>query len=166
VKDLGARFGGAGTTAAGAAVVAKTISALLGIHPRVVDGSGLSHSDRTTPLDVTSLLVALSGTQIGATWTFTCSEPQEQWRGSGRLVGIEPVTVAHQRIVALHTRVVVNLAGRNTGDNPSDYWFALDDSQLLVWRGTVDVSQGTSPLGSVRYHEQFDLTLADAAPAR
>jgi len=107
-----------------------------------------------------------AGTQIGATWTFTCSEPQEQWRGSGRLVGIEPVTVAHQRIVALHTRVVVNLAGRDTGDNPSDYWFALDDSQLLVWRGTVDVSQGTSPLGSVRYHEQFDLTLADAAPAR
>ena len=108
-----------------------------------------------------------AGTQIGATWTFTCSEPQEQWRGSGRLVGIEPVTVAHQRIVALHTRVVVNLAGRNTGDNPSDYWFRgrrLATARLARHRRRV--AGHLSPLGSVRYHEQFDLTLADAAPAR
>jgi len=66
VKDLGAYFGGAGSTPAGAAVVRNTMISRLGIHPVVVDGSGLSHSDRTTPLDVTSLLVALSGTQIGA----------------------------------------------------------------------------------------------------
>ena len=33
VKDLGARFGGAGTTAAGAAVVRRTIASLLGIPP-------------------------------------------------------------------------------------------------------------------------------------
>jgi serine-type D-Ala-D-Ala carboxypeptidase/endopeptidase (penicillin-binding protein 4) len=73
LKDLGAYFGGAGTTPAGpgttpagAAVVRNTMIARLGVHPTVVDGSGLSHSDRTTPLDVTSLLVALSGTQIGA----------------------------------------------------------------------------------------------------
>ena len=34
VKDLGALYGGAGTTAAGAAVVRATIGSLLGIHPR------------------------------------------------------------------------------------------------------------------------------------
>ncbi len=73
LKDLGAYFGGpgatpagAGTTPAGAAVVRNTMIQRVGVHPTVVDGSGLSHSDRTTPLDVTSLLVALSGTQIGA----------------------------------------------------------------------------------------------------
>jgi len=66
VKDLGARFGGAGTTAAGAAVVARTISALLGIHPRVVDGSGLSPADRTSPYQVADLLVELAPTPIGA----------------------------------------------------------------------------------------------------
>jgi D-alanyl-D-alanine carboxypeptidase/D-alanyl-D-alanine-endopeptidase (penicillin-binding protein 4) len=66
VKDIGARFAGAGTTAAGASVIAKTISALLGIHPRVVDGSGLSEEDRTSPYQVVDLLVDLAPTPIGA----------------------------------------------------------------------------------------------------
>ncbi|HMD57979.1 MAG TPA: D-alanyl-D-alanine carboxypeptidase/D-alanyl-D-alanine-endopeptidase [Solirubrobacteraceae bacterium] len=66
VKDLGARFGGAGTTSAGAAVVAGTIASLLGLRPRVVDGSGLSPADLTSPYQVASLLVALAGTPIGA----------------------------------------------------------------------------------------------------
>jgi D-alanyl-D-alanine carboxypeptidase/D-alanyl-D-alanine-endopeptidase (penicillin-binding protein 4) len=66
VKDLGAFFAGAGSTPAGAKLVRTTMSRRLGIGPTVLDGSGLSHSDRTTPLAVASLLVALSGTQIGS----------------------------------------------------------------------------------------------------
>jgi D-alanyl-D-alanine carboxypeptidase/D-alanyl-D-alanine-endopeptidase (penicillin-binding protein 4) len=65
VKDLGASFGGAGTTAAGAAVVSQTISSLLGIHPHVVDGSGLSPADQTSPYQVADLLVELEPTPIG-----------------------------------------------------------------------------------------------------
>ncbi len=66
VKDLGARYGGAGTTAAGAAVVAATIGEMLGIRPHVVDGSGLSEEDRTSPYQVADLLVELQPTPIGA----------------------------------------------------------------------------------------------------
>jgi D-alanyl-D-alanine carboxypeptidase/D-alanyl-D-alanine-endopeptidase (penicillin-binding protein 4) len=66
VKDLGARYGGAGTTAAGAAVVSRTIGSLLGVHPHVVDGSGLSEEDRTSPYQVADLLVELAPTPIGA----------------------------------------------------------------------------------------------------
>ncbi len=66
VKDLGARFGGAGTTAAGAAVVSSAIGSLLGIHPRVLDGSGLSEADLTSPYQVADLLVELASTPIGA----------------------------------------------------------------------------------------------------
>ena len=66
VKDLGARSGSAGTTAAGASVVARTISTLLGIHPRVLDGSGLSPADQTSPYQVADLLVGLAPTSIGA----------------------------------------------------------------------------------------------------
>ena len=65
VKDLGASFGGAGTTAAGAAVVAQTMSALLGIHPHVVDGSGLSAADRTSPYEVADLLAGLAPIPLG-----------------------------------------------------------------------------------------------------
>jgi serine-type D-Ala-D-Ala carboxypeptidase/endopeptidase (penicillin-binding protein 4) len=65
VKDLGALYGGAGSTPAGAAVVKRTLAQRIGIHPTVYDGSGLSHADRTSPLEVVSLLVALASTQIG-----------------------------------------------------------------------------------------------------
>ncbi len=56
LKDIGARFGGAGTTAAGAAVVRAQMAASFGIDPQLNDGSGLSLSDRTSPLQVVTLL--------------------------------------------------------------------------------------------------------------
>jgi D-alanyl-D-alanine carboxypeptidase/D-alanyl-D-alanine-endopeptidase (penicillin-binding protein 4) len=66
LKDLGARFGGAGTTASGAAVASRTVATLLGIHPQVVDGSGLSPADQTSPEQVGSLLVQIAATPIGS----------------------------------------------------------------------------------------------------
>jgi D-alanyl-D-alanine carboxypeptidase/D-alanyl-D-alanine-endopeptidase (penicillin-binding protein 4) len=65
LRDLGVAFGGAGTSAAGAAVVAQTISSLLGIHPRVVDGSGLSEADRTSAYEVADLLAGVQPTPLG-----------------------------------------------------------------------------------------------------
>lgn len=56
LKGLGARFGGAGTTAAGVAVVRSELSSQFGIAPRFNDGSGLSRSDFTTPQQVVTLL--------------------------------------------------------------------------------------------------------------
>lgn len=55
IKDLGARFGPAGSTRAGAAVVAETMRGL-GLSPRVADGSGLSRANRTSPRQVARLL--------------------------------------------------------------------------------------------------------------
>jgi serine-type D-Ala-D-Ala carboxypeptidase/endopeptidase (penicillin-binding protein 4) len=66
VKDLGALYGGAGTTAAGASVVRQTIAKLFGFQPKIVDGSGLSPADLTSPYEVTDLLVELAPTPIGA----------------------------------------------------------------------------------------------------
>jgi serine-type D-Ala-D-Ala carboxypeptidase/endopeptidase (penicillin-binding protein 4) len=92
LKDLGARYGGAGTTAAGAAVVRSTI-ARLGIHPRLLDGSGLSHSDSTTPKQVVALLTALAPSPLGTTLrkalaiaghTGTLSERMRHTPASGR----------------------------------------------------------------------------------
>ncbi len=56
LKDLGARYGSGGTTAAGAAVVRRTIAATFHLQPRLDDGSGLSRYDRSSPADVVSLL--------------------------------------------------------------------------------------------------------------
>ncbi len=66
VKAIGARLAGAGTTPAGVHVVSSTIASLLGIHPVIYDGSGLSEADRTSPYQVGDMLVALYPTPIGA----------------------------------------------------------------------------------------------------
>jgi serine-type D-Ala-D-Ala carboxypeptidase/endopeptidase (penicillin-binding protein 4) len=60
VKVLGAQFGGAGSTAAGARVISDEL-AELDIAPSIVDGSGLSRSDRTSPREVVTLLGELDG---------------------------------------------------------------------------------------------------------
>ena len=55
-KQLGARFGGAGTTASGARVISSVLNTDYGLYPKVVDGSGLSRKDRASPLEVVTLL--------------------------------------------------------------------------------------------------------------
>lgn len=60
LKDVGARFGGAGSTAAGAGVVKSTLRRF-GVRPQMADGSGLSRANRTSPRQVVALLSALRG---------------------------------------------------------------------------------------------------------
>jgi D-alanyl-D-alanine carboxypeptidase/D-alanyl-D-alanine-endopeptidase (penicillin-binding protein 4) len=56
LKDIGARYGGGGSSAAGAAVVRSEMASRFGIHPRFDDGSGLARYDRTTTRQVVTLL--------------------------------------------------------------------------------------------------------------
>ena len=64
VKLLGAHFGGAGTTAAGTAVVERFARAHgSGIH--AVDGSGLTRGNRASPVQVVRLLQAMRRSRVG-----------------------------------------------------------------------------------------------------
>jgi D-alanyl-D-alanine carboxypeptidase/D-alanyl-D-alanine-endopeptidase (penicillin-binding protein 4) len=96
IKDLGARFGGAGSTAAGAAVVRQTIAKLFGFQPHLVDGSGLSEADKTSPYEVADLLVELAPTPVGSVLrgdlaiagsTGTLSERMRDTGAAGRCEG-------------------------------------------------------------------------------
>jgi len=59
LKDLGASYGSGGTTAAGAAVVRRTMAALGVDRRNVADGSGLSRANRVSAQQIVSLLVAM-----------------------------------------------------------------------------------------------------------
>lgn len=59
LKDLGATYGSGGTTAAGAAVVRRTMASL-GVDRRAVaDGSGLSRANRVSAQQIVGLLAAM-----------------------------------------------------------------------------------------------------------
>lgn len=64
IKLLGARFGGAGTTAAGANVV-EAFAGGLGSTVEAVDGSGLTRSNRSSPREVVDLLLGMQADPAG-----------------------------------------------------------------------------------------------------
>jgi len=64
LKDIGARLGEAGTTAAGAAVVRSELLSRFGIAPRLNDGSGLSRYDSTSPQQVVTVLQAMATNSV------------------------------------------------------------------------------------------------------
>jgi len=75
LKGLGARFGAGGSTASGAGVVIGLLSRRFGIHPKLVDGSGLSYADSTSPSQVVTVLTKLRSTTPSGT----------RWRWAARL---------------------------------------------------------------------------------
>lgn len=64
IKLLGARFGGAGTTAAGANVV-EAFARTHGSTVNAVDGSGLTRSNRSSPREVVDLLLGMQADPAG-----------------------------------------------------------------------------------------------------
>lgn len=108
-KQLGVRFGGAGSTAAGARVIGGVISDDYGLHPHIVDGSGLSRADHTSPRQVVELLRELWGTPPGA--ELYSSLPVVGVNGTVQTIGVH--TEAKGRCVAKTGTLtdVTNLAG-------------------------------------------------------
>ncbi|HET6510051.1 MAG TPA: D-alanyl-D-alanine carboxypeptidase/D-alanyl-D-alanine-endopeptidase [Baekduia sp.] len=66
-KALGATYGASGSTTAGLSVI-RAQMATLGVHPKMIDGSGLSHSNRTTAQQLVRLLQRMDGQDSAATW--------------------------------------------------------------------------------------------------
>ncbi len=108
-KELGVRFGaGGGTTAAGASVIADQVASY-GVHPGIVDGSGLSRSDRSSPRQVVDLLRAINGTAVGS--DLYASLPVVGVSGTTRTIAVHTAAAGACVAKTGTLNYVTNLAG-------------------------------------------------------
>jgi D-alanyl-D-alanine carboxypeptidase/D-alanyl-D-alanine-endopeptidase (penicillin-binding protein 4) len=121
-KQLGVQFGAGGSIRAGARVISEVIASF-GLHPSIVDGSGLSRSDSSSPGQVVALLRTMWSTPIGR--TLAASLPVVGVSGTVRRIA--PHTVAQGRCVAKTGTLnyVTNLAGYCTTRDHHVLAFAL-----------------------------------------
>jgi serine-type D-Ala-D-Ala carboxypeptidase/endopeptidase (penicillin-binding protein 4) len=121
-KQLGVRFGSGGSILAGAQVISQVIGSY-GLHPAIVDGSGLSRSDRSSPGQVVDLLRTMWDTPIGR--ELSASLPVIGVSGTVRHIGAN--TAAHGRCIAKTGTLdyVTNLAGYCTARGHHVLAFAL-----------------------------------------
>lgn len=85
-KLLGARFGGAGTTAAGTRVV-EEYARSMGSEIHQVDGSGLTRDNEATPHDVVDLLLGVRKSEIGEDFIEDLALAGHEGTTAGRMKG-------------------------------------------------------------------------------
>lgn len=122
-KQLGVLFGSGGTIADGAQVIRGTISAAFALHPVILDGSGLSRDDRSSPADIVDLLRDVWHTPVGR--GLAASLPTVGVEGTVQYLGVK--TAARRRCIAKTGTLdgVTNLAGYCRTRTGRDVAFAL-----------------------------------------
>jgi D-alanyl-D-alanine carboxypeptidase/D-alanyl-D-alanine-endopeptidase (penicillin-binding protein 4) len=86
LKLLGARFGGAGTTAAGTKVT-EAFARSMGSAIHQVDGSGLTRSNEASPADVVDLLIGVRKSEIGEDFIEDLALAGHEGTTAGRMEG-------------------------------------------------------------------------------
>jgi D-alanyl-D-alanine carboxypeptidase/D-alanyl-D-alanine-endopeptidase (penicillin-binding protein 4) len=122
-KQLGVLFGRGGSIASGATVIRQTIAGSYGLHPRILDGSGLSRLDRSSPAQIVDLLRDVWHTPAGG--ELAASLPTVGVEGTVQYVGAK--TPARGRCIAKTGTLdyVTNLAGYCRARNDHMLAFAL-----------------------------------------
>jgi serine-type D-Ala-D-Ala carboxypeptidase/endopeptidase (penicillin-binding protein 4) len=140
-KQLGVLFGRGGTLPDGADVISRTIAATYGLHPKILDGSGLSRDDRSSPLEVVDLLREMWGTSVGH--QLVASLPTVGKEGTVRGIGLKTAAVGNCVAKTGTLNYVTNLAGycRSRGghtlafavfvDGPDNGTSELLESQMI-----------------------------------
>jgi serine-type D-Ala-D-Ala carboxypeptidase/endopeptidase (penicillin-binding protein 4) len=108
-KQLGLLFGRGGSIPAGAQVIERTMADTYGLHPKILDGSGLSRDDRSSPLEVVDLLREVWGTRVGR--ELVASLPTVGREGAVRGYGLKSPAVGNCVAKTGTLNYVTNLAG-------------------------------------------------------
>lgn len=119
IKLLGARFGGYGSTAAGASVVAR-FARQLGSGVHAIDGSGLTRSGSASPSQVVSLLRAMRDQPVG-----------EEFIDDLALAGKEGTVASRMHGTAAYGRCRVKTGTLTGVSNLSGYCFNRDGKTMV-----------------------------------
>jgi D-alanyl-D-alanine carboxypeptidase/D-alanyl-D-alanine-endopeptidase (penicillin-binding protein 4) len=144
LKGLGAEYGGKGSTTAGARVVRGTLDDF-GVRPRIVDGSGLSRANRTTPRQVVRLLERMEGQPVAATFRSSLAVAGRTGTVRRRMRGT--AAQGRCRVKTGTIRGVSNLAGICTTTGGRAVAFA--------W-----LMNGVNPFGARRIQDRMTAALA------
>ena len=130
IKALGADHGGGGSTAGGTAV-ARQVAAEYGAHPQMLDGSGLSRRNRTSPHDVVDLLQGMDSSDVAEAFETSLAVAGR----SGTLERRMRVTAARDRCRAKTGTLngVSALAGYCDGRAGARTAFAFLMNGVTVW---------------------------------
>jgi len=119
IKLLGARFGGEGSTAAGARVVERFArEQASGVH--AVDGSGLTRSGRASPAQVVGLLRSMRATEVG-----------DEFIGDLALAGREGTVATRMHGTAAEGRCRTKTGTLTGVSNLSGYCFNRDGKTMI-----------------------------------
>ncbi|HEX4009111.1 MAG TPA: D-alanyl-D-alanine carboxypeptidase [Solirubrobacteraceae bacterium] len=108
-KQLGVLFGRGGTISDGAHVIASTIASAYDVHPRILDGSGLSRKDGTSPAEIVELLDRLWHTAAGR--ELVDSLPTVGRNGTVQGIGVKTPAAGNCVAKTGTLNYVTNLAG-------------------------------------------------------
>jgi len=108
-KQLGSRFAHSGTLGAGARVIARTIAGAYHLRPTILDGSGLSRQDRTSPAQIVDLLRDVWQTSTGD--QLTTSLPVVGVNGTVRGIALKTPAAGHCLAKTGTLDNITNLAG-------------------------------------------------------
>jgi D-alanyl-D-alanine carboxypeptidase/D-alanyl-D-alanine-endopeptidase (penicillin-binding protein 4) len=145
-KQLGAHRFGEGTLAAGATEISQTISSEYGLDPTIFDGSGLDRADRTTPLQVVTLLRRVYDTPTGALLSASLPTVGEQ----GTVQGIGVGTPAQGRCLAKTGTLnnVTNLAGYCSARGGQTLVFALMIDGPSNYQAVTELSRAVAAIAN------------------
>jgi serine-type D-Ala-D-Ala carboxypeptidase/endopeptidase (penicillin-binding protein 4) len=108
-KQLGVLFGRGGSISDGARVIGRTIADTYGLRPTILDGSGLSRHERSSPLEIVDLLREVWGTPVGH--RLVASLPTVGKEGTVRGIGLKTAAVGNCAAKTGTLNYVTNLAG-------------------------------------------------------
>ncbi len=148
LKDLGAEFGSAGTTAAGAAVVRRTMSSL-GVDRRdVADGSGLARANRVSAQQVVGLLGAMHQSTLAEPFEASMAVAGRTGTLRKRLRGTAADGACRGKTGTLNS--VSALAGLCTTREGHTIAFAVLMNGVSVWRAHSGQDRAARAIASYR----------------